>query len=230
MQILEVKNLKVILNQEKIINNLSFKINEGEILTILGPNGSGKSVLVKTILGIFPYEGQIIWHKKPKIGYLPQNLNQLAFKNYPITVFDFFKLKDPKLTQNQIIKYLKLVKISKNILEKTLGTLSGGQFQRILIAWVLITRPKLVFFDEPTTGIDLSKEDTFYSLLKKIKEKEKLTIVLVTHDLNTIYKYSDNVLCLTHKKHFCYGKPKEILKERNLKEIYGENVGIYKHK
>ena len=230
MLIFEVKNLKVGFNEEKIIDNLSFTVNEGEILTILGPNGAGKSVLIKTLLGIFPYEGEIIWHKKPKIGYLPQNLNQISLKNYPLTVFDFFKLKNERLTKKEIIKYLETVNLKEEILDKTVGVLSGGEFQRVLIAWVLISKPELIFFDEPTTGIDISKEETLYSLLKKIKEKENLTIILITHDLSVIYKYSDNVLCLTHKKHFCYGKPKEILKEGNLKEIYGENIGIYKHK
>jgi len=228
--LLEVKNLKINLDENNIVKDLSFQLKEGEILTILGPNGSGKSVLIKTLLGIFPYEGEIIWHKKPKIGYLPQNLNQIGLKNYPLTVFDFFKLKNERLTKKEMIKYLEIVGLKEEILDKTVGVLSGGEFQRVLIDWVLISKPELVFFDEPTSGIDLSKEETIYSLLKKIKEKENLTIILITHDLSVIYKYSDNVLCLTHKKHFCYGKPKEILKEGNLKEIYGENIGIYKHK
>lgn len=81
--LLEVKNLKINLDENNIVKDLSFQLKEGEILTILGPNGSGKSVLIKTLLGIFPYEGEIIWHKKPKIGYLPQNLNQIGLKIIP---------------------------------------------------------------------------------------------------------------------------------------------------
>lgn len=199
MKILEVKNLNVTLDNEKIINNLSFSLERNEILTILGPNGSGKSVLVKTLLGIFPYQGEIIWHIKPKIGYLPQNLNQLALKNYPLNVLDFFYIKDKNLKKEEIAKHLELVGLENKILNKKIGILSGGQFQRLLIAWVLIKKPELIFFDEPTMGIDLTKNETIFSLLKKIKEKENLTIVLITHDLNIIYKYSDYVLCLKHK-------------------------------
>ncbi len=228
--LLEVKNLNVNLDGEEIIKNLSFQVAQGEILTILGPNGAGKSVLLKTLLGLLPYEGEIIWYQKPKIGYLPQGLNQLSVKNYPLTVADFFALKNPGPSLEEITKYLLLVGLEKDILLKTAGSLSGGQFQRMLVAWVLISHPHILFFDEPTTGIDIGGGETIYSLLHAIWEKERLTVFLVTHDLSIVYKHSTNVLCLTRKRHFCYGAPKEILNAEMLEQVFGREIKIYEHK
>jgi len=124
--LLEVKNLDVSLDGEKILENLSFQVKQGEILTVLGPNGSGKSVLLKTLLGFLPYEGIIKWSKKPKIGYLPQGLNQLMIKDFPLTVQDFFALKNIPSKNKEIEKYLALVGLEKDILFKKAGSLSGG--------------------------------------------------------------------------------------------------------
>ncbi len=227
--VLQVKNLTVELDGEKVINNLSFDVSEGEILTILGPNGAGKSVLLKALLGILPHQGEVIWHQKPKIGYLPQGLNQLSVKNYPLSVADFFCLKSPIPKLEEIIKFLDLVGLKKNILYKKAGSLSGGQFQRMLVAWVLISHPQVIFFDEPTTGLDIGGGETIYSLLHTIWKKEKLTIFLVTHDLSIVYKNSTNVLCLTHKRHVRYGKPNEILNSETLEQVFGTEVKIFKH-
>jgi len=228
--LLDVKNLTVNLEGERVIENLSFSISEGEILTILGPNGAGKSVLLKTLLGLLPYKGEIVWHQKQKIGYLPQGLNQLSVKNYPLTVADFFALKNPAPTLEEITKFLLLVGLEKDTLHKTAGSLSGGQFQRMLVAWVLISHPQVIFFDEPTTGIDIGGGETIYSLLNTIWKREKLTIFLVTHDLSIVYKHSTNVLCLTRKGHPCYGVPKKILNPETLEQVFGTEIKIYEHK
>ena len=227
--LLEVKNLIVNLDGERVIENLSFQVAEGEILTILGPNGAGKSVLLRTLLGFLPYEGEIIWHQKPKIGYLPQGLNQLKVKNYPLTVEDFFALKNPLPTHEEIHRFLHLGGLEKDILHKTAGSLSGGQFQRMLVAWILISHPQIIFLDEPTTGIDIGGGETIYSLLHTIWEKEKLTIFLVTHDLNIVYKHSSHVLCLSRKGHTCFGMPKEILTSKTLEQIFGTEIKLYEH-
>jgi len=227
---LEVKKLNVTLDGEKIIDNLSFQILPGEILTILGPNGAGKSILLRTLLGFLPYEGEIVWQQKSKIGYLPQGLNQLKVKDFPLTVQDFFALKNPIPTPEEIIRYLNLVGLEKNILLKTAGSLSGGQFQRMLVAWVLISHPDVIFFDEPTIGIDIGGGETIYSLLRTIWEKEKLTIFLVTHDLNIVYKHSTHVLCLSRKGHQCFGTPKEVLNQQTLEQIFGSEIKFYEHR
>ena len=227
--ILKVENLNVKLDGEKIIENLSFNVKEREILTILGPNGAGKTVLLRTLLGFLPYSGKINWVKKVKIGYLPQGLTHLKVKNLPLSVEEFFKLK--RISKEKILEFLKLVGIEKeSFLTKRIGDLSSGQFQRMLIAWVLISKPEILFFDEPTTGIDIGGEETIYSLLYKFWQKENLTVLLVTHDLNIVYKYSTNVLCLTKRGFFCYGKPTEILTPENLAKVYGMEIKFYKHK
>lgn len=228
--ILRVENLNVELNGEKIIENLSFNVRKGEILTILGPNGAGKTVLLRTLLGFLPYKGKISWTKKLKIGYLPQGLTHLKVKGLPLSVEEFFKLKN-SLKKEKILKFLQTVGIEKkSLFKKQIGDLSSGQFQRMLIAWVLISRPEVLFFDEPTTGIDIRGEDTIYTLLYKFWAKEKLTILLVTHDLSVVYKYSTNVLCLSKKGFFCYGKPKEILTPKTLSKVYGMEIKFYQHK
>ncbi|MBU4315052.1 metal ABC transporter ATP-binding protein [Patescibacteria group bacterium] len=229
MNLLEVKNLNVTLDKEKIIDNLSFNVKPGEILTILGPNGAGKSVLLRTLLGFIPYEGTVTWNKKPRIGYLPQGLSQLRLKDLPLTVMDLFALKDSQPKIQEVKEAIKRVGLETRILNKTAGHLSGGQFQRMLVAWVLISHPDVLFLDEPMSGIDIGGGETIYSLLDSLQEKEQITIFLVTHDLNIVYQHSTNVLCLSRKSHHCFGAPKKIINKEMLEEIFGAEVKLYEH-
>jgi len=224
--ILEVKNLNVKLNGEEIIRNLSFKVREGEVLVILGPNGAGKTTLLRTLLGLVPYEGEIIWRTK-NISYLPpQELVQR--KNLPpISVKEFFEFK--KVSLEKIKKIIKAVGLDESILKKRFGTLSTGEFQRMIIAWALVKDPSVLLFDEPTAGIDIGGEETIYTLLHKFWKEKKLTILLVTHDLNVVWEHATNVLCLNKKK-LCYGSPLKILTPKNLEKLYGVGIKFYKHK
>lgn len=228
--LLEAKNLNVDLDGDKIIENLSFSVSKGDVLTILGPNGAGKSVLLKVLLNLLPHKGSVVWHDKPKIGYLPQGLNQLKVKDFPLTVLDFFKLKQPIPKRADIIEYLGLVGLERDILSKTAGNLSSGQFQRMLIAWVLISKPNVIFFDEPTTGVDIGGGETIYSLLNAIRKERELTIFLVTHDLNIVYKQSTSVLCLSRKGHHCFGEPEKALDPQTLEQIFGTEIKLYGHR
>jgi zinc transport system ATP-binding protein len=222
--ILKVKNLEVVLDNQEIIENLSFAVKRGEVLTILGPNGAGKTVLLKTLLGILPYKGEIEWPKEVKIGYVPQRLPFI--KDIPLSVEDFFKLKEA--SREEIKEILNSVGFAENFLNKKMGELSSGQFQRILVAWALIRKPDILLFDEPTTGIDIGGEETIYALLTKLKEKRNLTILLVTHDLSVVFKFSNFVICL-NKCPICQGAPREALSLETLRQLYGEEVKFYEH-
>jgi len=223
-QILEVKNLNIELEGEKIIQNLSFGLKKGDTLTILGPNGAGKTVLLKALLGLLPYQGKIEWQKGVKIGYVPQRLPFI--KDMPMSAEEFFRLKGaPK---KEIREILNSVGLNDGFLDKKIGDLSSGQFQRILIAWALIKKPDALLFDEPTTGIDISGEETIYRLLVRLKKERSLTLLLITHDLSVVSKFSNFVICL-NRCPICQGAPKEVLTPEILNKLYGREVKFYQH-
>ena len=223
--ILKVKNLSVMLDNQSIIENLSFDVKKGDVLTILGPNGAGKSVLLKTLLGLLPYKGEIEWAKGIKIGYVPQRLPFI--KDIPLNIKDFFRLKTSD--EQEIKEILNSVGFMEEFLRNKIGDLSSGQFQRILIAWGLVGNPQALLFDEPMTGVDISAEETIYNFLAKLKEEKDLTIMLVTHDLSVVYKFSTNVICL-NRQAICYGPPQEVMTPESLRKLYGGEVKYYQHK
>jgi len=222
--ILKVENLNVKLDDELIICNLSFEVKRGEVLTILGPNGAGKTVLLKTLLGIFPFEGKIEWKKGIKIGYVPQRVPFV--KDFPISIEEFFNLKTKN--EKEIKEILKLVGFDENFLKKHLGEISSGQYQRILVGWALVGNPDVLLFDEPTSGIDVSGQESIYQLLERLKKEKNLTILLVTHDLSIVFKFSDYVICL-NKCPVCQGKPKEVINPEVLSKLYGQEIKFYEH-
>lgn len=222
--ILKVNNLTVEFGGQRIITDLTFEVEEGEILVILGPNGAGKTVLLRTLLNLLPHEGEIKWKEGVKIGYVPQRLPFI--KDVPLSVAEFFDLKN--ISGKEAMKALKLVGLENSFLKKSIGFLSSGQFQRILIAWALAGDPDVLLFDEPTTGIDIGAEETIYSLLKKLKKEKDMTVFLVSHDLNVVYKYASKVLCL-NKKMVCCGSPREVMEPRSLAKLFGEEISFYGH-
>ena len=223
--VLQVKNLNVRLDNQHIIEDLSFEVKEGDVVTVLGPNGAGKTVLLRTLLGVLPYEGTIEWKAGIKLGYVPQRLPFI--KDIPLSVEDFFTLK--KSTEEETKDILDSVGFREDVVKKKIGDLSSGQFQRILIAWALIRKPQVLLFDEPTTGIDISGEETVYSLLARLKQERSLTILLVTHDLSVVYKYSTDVICL-NKHVVCHGPPRKALTLESLQQLFGEEVKFYQHR
>ena len=223
--ILKVKNLNVILDHQSIIESLSFEVKRGDALTILGPNGAGKSVLLRTLLGLIPHGGEIEWAKAIKIGYVPQRLPFI--KDIPLSIKDFFNLKG--VPEKEIEAILNSVGFKEDFSRKKIGDLSSGQFQRVLIAWGLVGNPQVLLFDEPMTGVDISAEETIYNLLAKLKGEMDLTILLVTHDLSVVYKFSTNVICL-NRQPICYGPPQEVLTPESLQRLYGGEVKYYQHK
>ncbi|MEW5907617.1 MAG: metal ABC transporter ATP-binding protein [Patescibacteria group bacterium] len=223
--ILEVNNLSVKFRNEKIIDNLSFNLKEKDNLVILGPNGAGKSVLLKTLLGLLPFEGEIKWKKEVRISYVPQKF--FPSGEIPLSVEEFFKLK--KIEKNEIEKSLRSVGLTDlEIMKKKIGVISTGEFQRAMIAWSLADNPDVLLFDEPTAGIDIGGEETIYNLLMQIEKELNLTMVIVTHELNIIYKFANSVLCL-NKKAVCYGTPEEALTPESIGQLYGGKIKFYQH-
>lgn len=224
-EILTVRNLSVTLNGQEILKDLSFNVKRGEVLVILGPNGAGKTTLFKTILGLLPHSGEVVWNTK-RISYLPPQ-ELLHRKDLPpLTLEDFFKFK--KVNYEQITQTLNLVGLEPSILKKGFGALSTGEFQRMLIAWGLVDEPEVLLFDEPTSGIDLGGQETVYTLLHNFWKEHTLTILLITHDLSIVWGHADSVLCL-NKSYFCYGKPQELITPEQLEKLYGTGVEFYKH-
>lgn len=226
-KILDVNNLSVNEAHNNILSNISFEVNEQEVLVILGPNGAGKTTLLRALLGLIPYSGTVHWYTK-KIRYLPPQelINRKTL--LPLSVEEFLGFKN--LTLSQIKTILTDVGLDPSvILPQQLEKLSTGQFQRLLIAWSLIDSPRILLFDEPTSGIDIGGEETIYSLLHKIWKKHKLTIILVTHHLHVVWEHATNVLCL-NKTLLCYGTPEKIITKETIEKVYGAGAKFYEHR
>lgn len=233
--ILSVKGLKVKFDKHLILDDISFDVPRDSTLAIIGPNGAGKTVLFKAILGLIPYEGTVTKSADFRVGYVPQKV--LIGKDVPLTVCEFleFKESDPKVIMDQIIAVGLGGEAStdlhrgKRLLKTRMGALSGGELQRVLIAFALLGKPNILLFDEPTSGIDVAGEETIYTLIDKLQRDRDLTIVFISHELEIVYKYAKNVLCLNKEK-ICFGEPKEVIDKNSLQKLYGEDIHIYDHK
>lgn len=234
-KLISVKNLTVSFDNREVLSQATFDINQGDILAVIGPNGSGKTVLIKSILGLNQnYTGEIIWHHRPETSYVPQKM--VFEKGFPLTVKEFFLFEitrnmsfwsPGKKAEEEIKRQLETVKIG-HLINHRLGDLSGGELQRMFIARSLLENPKIIFFDEPAAGIDISTEETVYNLLYDLYQKMGLTIVLVSHELSVVYRFATKVVCL-NKNLICHGTPQEVLTPETLKELYGHHVSGYKH-
>ncbi|MCA9391643.1 metal ABC transporter ATP-binding protein [candidate division WWE3 bacterium] len=232
--ILKVKNLNVEFDGHKVLDDISFVVDKNDTLAIIGPNGAGKTVLFKCLLGLLPYDGKVEWDKNMKVGYVPQKL--YVDNDLPLTVGEFlgFREKDAR----KAIEVLKQVGFSSDELEKDgsgqllqskrLGVLSGGELQRVLIAFALIGNPNVLLLDEPTSGVDVSAEETVYTLTDRLKKESGLTVIFISHELGIVYKHATSVLCLNKEK-ICFGPPSEAIDEEKLKELYGESVNFHYH-
>jgi len=214
-----------------VIDNVSFSIPEKATTILIGPNGSGKTTLLKIMIGLLePTSGTVrVYGKKPKdmrnnIGYVPQKL--YFDKTFPITVMEFLKLADTS-SEDEILSILESVG-ANNLAPSRIGELSGGQLQRILIARSLLGKPKILFLDEPVSGIDISGEQNFYDLIKDIQEKYGVTVVMVSHEVNVVSQIANQVICI-NKEMLCSGEPSEALLPEVIEQLYGKNVSLYKH-
>ncbi|MEI7741946.1 MAG: metal ABC transporter ATP-binding protein [bacterium] len=209
-----------------VVDHVSFELNRGEVMAIVGPNGAGKSTLMKAVLGLIPCEGRVHWHEDVRIGYVPQHLN--FDRDFPITVEELFALKiTTKHVQRETKRLLEEVHAG-HLAGKLLGSLSGGEMQRVFIAYALANDPEILFFDEPSSGIDVTGEETIYALIHELSEAKKLTIVLISHDLDIVYEHATSVLCL-NRRMVCHGVPRVALSASNIDKLYGKHTGVYGH-
>lgn len=229
--ILKVENVSVTLENEKILEGISFEVKEGDVVAIIGPNGAGKTVLLKSLLGMTPYGGTITWRPDAAVGYVPQRFQ--VEKHAPITVRELFLLHEkrfllaPREVDRRIRESLRTVELPDSVMNERVGILSGGQMQRVLIAWALFDKPSVLLFDEPTAGIDIGGEETIYNLLHSLQDLFGITIILVSHELNVVFKYATSVLCI-NKKMICHGEPHVTLTPQQLEKLYGEST-YYHH-
>ncbi|WP_457640036.1 metal ABC transporter ATP-binding protein [Persephonella sp.] len=238
--ILKVENLTVKLDGRTVLEDINLSINRREIVAIVGPNGGGKTTLIKTILGLVkPFTGNVeILGTVPKeavktgkIGYLPQKTE--IPRNFPFSALDVVLLgligkKIPKKEKIKLAKqYISYVGM-EGCENKPYGRLSGGQQQRISIARVLVGEPEIIFLDEPSTGIDVVAQESFYDFLEKIREEKEITVVMVSHDIGVVSRFVDKVAGLNRKLHY-YGHPKEFFQRHILEKLYGTDVELIVH-
>jgi len=225
---LEVVNLSVGFDRINVVEGLSFEVAHGSALAIIGPNGAGKSVLAKALIGALPYAGIIRWEANTKLGYVPQKLD--IERDLPITGSDFLRAKAAvvRASQVDITNALGLVGLKVESVGKPIGALSGGQFQRLLVAAALVGHPTTLLLDEPTAGVDEPGQDTLNETTEHLRKERGLTILFISHDLSVVYKHATNVLCLS-RGHTCFGAPKSILTPELLAELYGAPVAYHVH-
>ena len=227
--LLKVENAGVSINDKSLVKGVSFEIKQGEIVTLIGPNGSGKSTTAKIALGIYKKIDGKVKKYTDKIGYVPQKIS--IDWTLPIRVLDFMTLTE-ELTQDQINIALNLTGV-EHLKDKSLSNLSGGEFQRVLIARAISKKPELLVLDEPVQGVDFKGEIALYELIKQISEKMKCGILLISHDLHVVMSATDFVICLNGHV-CCSGTPQKIIKDNKYKELFGDRasniLSLYEHK
>lgn len=242
LPILNVENLTIYRGQYRAVDSVSFQVFSGSNTAIVGPNGAGKSTLIQAILGLIPYESgrvEILGRELKKLGnywqqiaYIPQ---KFPFdRSFPLTVAElvglawpervFFRSRQQKIAIEKALVEVNLQKQAK----QPIGTLSGGELKRVLLAYCLVTPRKLLVLDEAMAGVDATGEAEFAELLTKLQREEGFSILQVSHDLDMVSSYCDRVLCI-NRNLWCQGKPSLALSPENLNAIYGQTLTRYFH-
>ena len=232
-----VRDLGVTMEEDTILHDVTFQLNCREIVALIGPNGAGKSSLFRSILGQMPYAGTIQFllagghPSRPKIGYVPQSPS--FDRGYPISVLDFFAaavsrwpvfLPVPRDLRERVAECLARVH-GQGLLDKRIGTLSGGELQRVLLALALEPIPQILILDEPLSGVDVGGEHLLLEMLDEIRQKYDLCILFSTHDFSTLRHYADQVLLL-QQTILRKGKPGEVLNSPEFQSVFHLNLGV----
>ena len=216
-------------NNKWLVKDVSLEVNKGKIVTLIGPNGSGKSTTAKIALGLYKdIEGKVEKFTD-KIGYVPQKIS--VDWALPIRVIDFMNLTQD-LTNTELNDALTLTGMN-HMKHNSLNDLSGGEFQRVLMARAIAKKPELLVLDEPVQGVDFTGEIALYKLIKNISESLKCGILLISHNLHVVMSKTDYVLCLNGHV-CCSGTPVAVANDKKYKELFGDDVSkilsIYEHK
>lgn len=236
--IVQLENVSFAYNGEHALENVSLDIQQGEYLGVIGPNGGGKTTLLKTMLGLIePQTGSVKLFGEPiadfegwyRVGYVPQRATNFDTK-LPVTVEEVvgfgrvsrvgmwrqFGQSDRRAIQDAMEKVDILPLRHRPIME-----LSGGQQQRVFIAKALVSKPEILILDEPTVGIDVHSQDAFYELLKQLNRDERLTLVMVSHDVDVVVNEVTRIACINETLVY-HGTPKQFLKDDYLEQLYGK--------
>ncbi|HSV30772.1 MAG TPA: metal ABC transporter ATP-binding protein [Atribacteraceae bacterium] len=242
--LIELEHVFFAYDHDDILTDISLTVEQGDFLALIGPNGSGKTTLLKIILGLLPpRQGKVlVFGKKPsqlnsrrsQIGYVPQN-NSVDFR-FPINVYDFiltgrFALigpgKRPSSEDRKAVERTLEVVALESLQRMQIGKISGGQRQKMLIARALVHDPKILILDEPTTAVDLKSSETFYELLKKLRQWG-MSILMVSHDVGVVARYADRIACI-NRQLVVHGRPEEIITAEILKKMYGKEAAFFHH-
>jgi zinc transport system ATP-binding protein len=229
MSLVQVEELTVRYGANTVLSGVSLHVEPGEIVTIVGPNGSGKTSLLRAIIGaVKPVKGRVTHGSGVKIGYVPQNLH--IDETLPITVSRFLKLPsgaaaadiDHALTQAGV----------PDLAKAQLSKLSGGQFQRVLLARALIGKPDLLLLDEATQGLDQRGSASFYQQIETVRQNTSCAVLMISHELHVVMSASDRVICLNGHV-CCEGTPAVVASAPEYRALFGTGTGgalaLYRH-
>ena len=225
---LRVENMSVQIGSDKILKDVNLHVHCGEMVALIGPNGAGKSTFLKAILGQREYDGIIAFSepgqrsKKPRIGYVPQSP---AFDpSDPVSVADLFACcmsKRPaflglgKSMEDTVLECLERVH-GEDLIHKRVGTLSGGELQRVLLALALEPMPNILILDEPLSGVDVEGMETLMDMLDEIRKEYDLSILMTTHDFGMLHSYADQVVLIDHGVKI-QGTPETVLNSEEFR-------------
>ena len=226
--LVKLENAGVYRSSKWLVRGISLEINQGQIVTLIGPNGSGKTTTAKMILNIMNADEGMVSGNADKMAYVPQKIN--IDWTMPLRVIDFMKMTS-SLNNNQINESLNMTGVDK-LLYNQIHSLSGGEFQRVLIARAIAKKPDLLVLDEPVQGVDFNGEIALYNLIKEISVNLNCGILLISHDMHFVMSTTDHVICLNG--HICCsGSPSNVVKNPEYIKLFGEHnsetLSYYQH-
>lgn len=221
-----LKNVSFSYNQQTILHQINLTIEANQILTCIGPNGSGKTTLARIILGLEKPSSGAVLRKMLRIGYMPQKLH--IETTLPLKVENFLCLGLPrfeKFPQAAHQRLFDLININ-GLLKQSIHTLSGGEFQRVLLVRALLRKPELLVLDEPVQGVDVSGQIELYQLITRIQQEYGCAIFMISHDLHLVMAATHQVICLNH--HICCrGHPDQIKQDPEFLSLFGGEAAKY---